>query len=309
MTTNDTPRNEQDRVSAPGIYAELPMPAYLGQPCPGPAVQGTDIKRLFDECPAYAFGLWSGNPNRAEEDETEATSFGTAFHMLLLEPENFARAYVVAPEGMNFSTKDGKALKAEAEAAGQEIVSHKAMQRMQRMRDEIAAHPMGRKILDRKAMAEATMVAKCPETGLWLKARPDFLMPDAPALTVNLKTAQRPNPRHWQRQASDLGYHVSAAFTRYVARLLLLHDALPYAFLVAGSKPPHLPFVATLEDAAVGWGDLIVRRGLRTFADCLAAGKWPGYSDEVVTIGLPVWEEKRLQQMHEAGYFTEEKAA
>lgn len=296
-----------------GIHFGVPMPNYLGQCAPGPAVQGTDLKRLWDECPAYAWGLYSGNPQRDEDEETVATSFGTAFHMLLLEPQEFARAYAIKPDGMNFSTKEGKAWRAEIEAAGLEIVSEAEMKRMQRMKDEIAAHRIGRLILERKAKAEATMIARDPETGLWLKARPDFLMPDAPALTVNLKTANKPNPRAWQRQASDLGYHISAAFTRRVAKLLGLHDALPYAFLVVGSKAPHLPFVATLKDSAMAWGDLIVTRALRTFADCLASGKWPGYADDVIEIDLPPWEEVRLQKMHEAGAFQmdekQEKAA
>ncbi|WP_374633990.1 PD-(D/E)XK nuclease-like domain-containing protein [Ferrovibrio sp.] len=286
-----------------GIHFGVPMLHYLAQPCPGPAVQGTDLKRLWDECPAYAWGLYSGNPQRDEDEETVATSFGTAFHMLLLEPHEFARAYAIKPDGMNFSTKEGKAWRAETEAAGLEIVSEAEMKRMQRMKDEIAAHRIGRLILERKAKAEATMIARDPETGLWLKCRPDFLMPDAPALTVNLKTAHKPNPRAWQRQASDLGYHISAAFTRRVAKLVGLHDALPYAFLVVGSKAPHLPFVATLKDSAMAWGDLIVTRALRTFADCLDSGKWPGYADDVIEIDLPPWEEARLQKMHEAGAF------
>lgn len=286
-----------------GIHKYVPMTEYLGQPCKGPAVQGTDLKRLWDECPAYAWGLWSGNPNHFEDEETPATGFGTAFHMLLLEPEEFKAAYALAPEGMNFTTKEGRAFKAEAEAAGREVIAHKAFLRMQRMKDEIAAHRIGRLILERKAKAEATMIARDPETGLWLKCRPDLLMPDAPALTVNLKTANKPNPRAWQRQASDLGYHISAAFTRRVAKLLGLHDALPYAFLVVGSKAPHLPFVATLKDSAMAWGDLIVTRALRTFADCLESGKWPGYADDVIEIDLPPWEEARLQKMHEAGAF------
>lgn len=292
-----------------GIHADVPMDRYLGQPCAGYAVQATDLKRLWDECPAYAYALWSGNPNAERDEETEAKSFGTAFHTLLLEPQNFDTAYAVKPEGMNLATKEGKAWRADVEAEGKEILSADAFKKMQRMRDEIAAHPMGRKILDRKAMAEATMIAQDPITGLWLKARPDFLMVDAPALGVNLKTANKPNPRQWQRQASELGYHVSAAFTRKVARLVGLHDLLPYAFLVVGSKAPHLPFVATLKDTAMSWGDLIVDTALRRFAECLNADKWPGYADEVAEVDLPPWEENRLQRLHEAGAFTGKEAA
>ena len=301
----------ETKITGAGIFAGIPMADYLGQPCPGPAVQATNLKHLWDECPAYAYALWSGNPRAERDEDTAAKDFGSAFHMLLLEPENFDRAYAVKPDGMTFATKEGKAWRAEQEESGREIITAAEHERMLRMCEEIELHPTGQLVVARKAMAEATMAAQDPETGLWLKARPDLLMTDAPPMAVNLKTAARPNPRLWQRQASDLGYHVSAAFTRRVARLVGLDASLPYAFLVVGSKPPHLPFVATLKDSAMAWGDLIVTAALRRFADCLSSGKWPGYADAVVEIDLPAWEETRLQRLHEAGAFEapERKAA
>lgn len=48
------------------------------------------------------------------------------------------------------------------------------------------------------------------------------------------------------------------------------------------------------DDAMIELGRRENRRLLRTYADCLAADKWPGYPQKLLPLGLPRWAEVAL---------------
>lgn len=286
-----------------GIHADVPMTDYLGQPAPGPCVQATDLKRLHERCPAYAFARWTGNPACIDDEhDTDATAFGTAAHCYLVEgAEKFHSLYAVKPEGHDGRTKEGKAwLAAHAAATFISADDFDALQAMARM---INAHPMARLAL-RDGIPEATAIVQDPETGLWLKCRPDYL---TPRLAVNLKTTMNNGADAFGRQCWSLGYHVSAAMTLDI--LARLGRPVPYAFLSIEKVPPYVPAVRALSDRFIVAGRLIYRRALRRFADCLSNGKWPGYSDEVETLSPTAWQDREIDTLIETEPVQQKDAA
>lgn len=80
-------------------------------------VSATDLRRAAERGGWYA--IWCRhNPRTSKAMET-----GTRIHQAMLEPETFDLSrYVCKPDGMSFATKEGKAWKADAEAAGLTIV-------------------------------------------------------------------------------------------------------------------------------------------------------------------------------------------
>lgn len=286
---------------AQGIHHGISFAQYLsGEGMPAPAVSGSDLVNFDTECAAYAYAFWRSNPNREQSEDTPATAFGSAAHCLILEgPDAFDARYVVKPEGMNFATKEGKAWRAEAEEGGHEIVSHEAWQRMNRMRAGLGAHPDAKRILFAGGKAETTMIARDPDTGLWLLARPDLFIERA-GLLVNLKTARALAVDAFERQVWSLRYFLSDAFARHVAKLCGV--ATPkHAFLVVGNEAPHLGYVAALKADAAAWGDQQVKTLLRQFAACVESGHWPSYSDGVLEIGIPAWGAQQLTQKIQTG--------
>jgi hypothetical protein len=162
------------------------------------------------------------------------------------------------------------------------------------MQAALMRNPAAAKLLRAGGVAEATMIATDPETGLRLLTRPDLYIGKL-GLSVNLKTTQSPHPEAWRRTCANLRYDLSDALFRRVARLLGIENA-SHAFLVVGSKPPHLNYVAALSAEAAFAADAQLDQILRRFAICIDSGHWPSYADGVVEIGLPSWAAAKIQQ-------------
>jgi len=270
-----------------GIHANVAMESYHGNCCPGPSVSGSVLFDLHQSCPAKALSRHYLSPWPREDDETEAKAFGIAAHTYLIEgKEAFEERFAVKPEDMSFSTKEGKAWK--AEHADREIVTFKEFEKIAGMAIGLAMNA-GTAHAFTDGRPEMTAIWKDPETGIFLKARPDYLRK---GLAINYKTTKAAAFEPFMRQAWDLGYCVSAAVCVDVMKGL--GEPAPYAFVVQEKTVPYLSKAYVLTDDYLVGGRMIYRRSLRKFADCLAAGKWDGYGDEVGTLPYPPWAERIL---------------
>lgn len=278
---------------ADGIHHNLGFAQYLYHGTFGPrAVSGSDLVAFETECPAHAYAFWRGNPDREVSDATPAMAFGSAAHAYILEgAEAFHARYAVKPDGLSLATREGKQWKESLE--GREIISFDDHMRIVAMAGALMSNPAAAKLLRAGGVAEATMIATDSETGLRLLTRPDLFIGKL-GLSVNLKTTQSPHPEAWRRTCANLRYDLSDALFRRVARLLQIENA-SHAFLVVGSKPPHLNYVAALSAEAAHAADQQLDQILRRFAACIDSGKWPSYADGVVEIGLPTWAAAKIQ--------------
>lgn len=272
---------------ADGIHYDVSFDAYLsGTGIPAPAVSGSDLVAYETECPAHAHAFWRGNPARIHNEPTASMALGTAAHCYILEGADvFHDRYAIKPEGLNFSTREGRAWRDEQE--GRSIISFDAHMQILAMRDALMAQPDARRLLEAGGRAEVTMIARDPETGLTLLCRPDLYISRA-GLAVNLKTTANPAPSSWRKTAANLRYDLGDAMFRLVAGLLGVQRP-SHAFMVVGSNAPHLGYVAALSAEAASAADQQLRQILRRFAKSVADNDWPGYTVGVLEIGLPQW--------------------
>ena len=285
------------KISKAGLY-ELPMSVYHGDCCDGFSVSGSGLIKIEQECPAKFWHQSYLNPAREEQNDTPAMAFGRAVHMLLLEgPECFKAHYVIRPEGLNFSTKEGKAWR---DAQTAEILTADDAIKIAQMVAAITEHPQARRAF-MDGLSERSLIWRDPLTGIWLKARPDWL-PNSLPFVPNYKTAASARPDDWVKTAADLGYHQSAALTVDAMKSVLDREVVPY-FVVQEKEPPYVVTVCMLQDTDIQWGRLLNRRALDTLARCLETGVWPGYASEAVECRLPGWTQTQLQREHEAGLF------
>lgn len=276
-----------------GIHEALPFADYLsGDGLPPLPVSGSDVVAFETECPAHAFAFWRGNPDRIRSDGgSPAMRLGSAAHCHILEgADAFHARYAVKPDGLSLATREGKAWR---ESIGErEIVSFDDHMRIVGMANQIETNPDTRPILGAGGKPEVTFIARCPDTGLTLLARPDLWIERADMI-INLKTTASPNPEAWRRTAANLRYDLSDAMARHVARLCGI-EAPRHGFLVVGSSEPHLCYLAALSPEAAAAADQQLLIVLRQFADCVATNDWPGYSRGVVEIGLPAYAAQRI---------------
>ena len=281
------------------ILPALPLGRISGEPMDSylydPGVGGHALWHLHSKCPAYAWARSFANPKREPDDGSRAREFGTALHMLVLEgPAKFHAHYIAKPEGLSFSTKDGKAWR--DAAAGRIILPAEDAAMIINIAQAVANHPDARRVLARTER-EVSLYATDEATGLRIKTRPDAL---SAWMAINIKTTADAEPRAWKRQAIKLGYHVSQAMTARVMGALGM-DALPYLFLVVEKARNPIVQLYELDDTLALLGEQIVDRSLRQWARCAESGVWPAYRDGVWRIGADKWDLDDIERMQNEG--------
>lgn len=271
-----------------GLHYDVPMETYHGNCCPGPSVSGSVLWDLHSSCPAKAVARHYLKPDDDDEEKTtEAKAFGTAANTYIIEGvETFEERYAVKPAGMNFSKKDGIAWRDSHSEF--EIITAAAYEKILGMSEGLQKNEATANAFT-GGKPEVTAIIKDRETGLYLKARPDYLRP---GLALNYKTTKSLGGEDFMRDAWKYGYCVSAAICTDV--LKLLGEPAPYCIVAQEKTKPFLAKAYVLSDDYIIGGRMIYRRALRKFADCLSSGKWEGYGDEVGTLAYPPWAERIL---------------
>ena len=223
-----------------------------------------------------------------EQPETPALFFGTAFHTAVLEPERFARLYVIEP---NFGDCRRKAPRQardawRAEHTGSLLLDSEQWRRITGMREALMDHPEARRLCEAE-QREVTGRWEDAETGLICKMRMDLWLPRIGAIG-DLKSTEDARPEAFQRSIAKFGYFRQHAMYVEGARECGV-DAKRFAMVAVEKEPPHLVAAYTLAPAAVERGARQIRRLLRTLAECLETDNWPGLPHGIHEIDLPRW--------------------
>lgn len=290
-----------EKITVPGLY-DIPMETYHGDCCAGPSVSGSGLVKI--EKTSLAHYWWDSyhNPKR-EPMDTTALSFGRAAHAWVLGEPEFNKYFVISPYD-EFRTKEARAWRDEQTRT---VVKAEQFEAIKAMHKVITATPLVRNaFVDGKP--EQSLIWQDKETGIWLKARPDWL-PNRIQFVPNFKTTRSARPSDFERQAFDLGYHQGAALTIEGLKQVLGWTNPSYYFVAQEKEPPYVSGLFIMRDTDIEWGALQNRRALRRLSDALMKGRWPGYADNAVEIMMPAWAEKKLLDQHEAGEFTVQQEA
>jgi hypothetical protein len=266
------------------ITGELSFAQYAALP----AISNTALGKL-SRSPAH-YKAWLDS---REEDESEALRIGRIAHRAILEPKEFeaefATLYAVKPDGMKFSTREGKDWKLAREGEGRSIITFEQAEFLSASAKSISTHKTAGKML-KAGRAELSVTAELD--GIPVKCRVDFAT-EGNAL-VDLKTARDASKRGFQRAIVDRGYHRQAAFYLDVCKAAGL-EKKHFTFLAVEKEPPFLLGCYRLDEQAIHQGRTEYRRLLELYAKCKAEDSWPGYPDTLEEIGLPQWAVKETQ--------------
>lgn len=313
-------------ITAPGIYPDITNEQYHGaEPCDAPSISSTGLKKLVPHVGLQGKGCsprhyWEAsplNPRRKPTPQTDALRIGSAFHDLLLLPDEFADRYHVTPEGFSRSqtVKQAGEIAAyeQARAEGLDILSDAEMKQIAAMVSAVRDHPAASAILSHGA-AEMTLAWKDEETGVWLRIRPDFIAFGRP-IGVNVKSTADASHAGFQSDVTKFRYaqsaaleidglriladHIKALFPKFVPPTHYLHPTVekPGKDWQPGDYLPVALWELPQED--IEYGRALNRRAIRTFADCLSADRWPGYADEPQPCGISGWAKKQIDNAFE----------
>lgn len=138
------------------------------------------------------------------------------------------------------------------------------------------------------------------ETGIIRRARFDWLRNPVKGrrlLIGDLKTADSAAPIRFGKSAADYGYIIAAA--NYVDGAIACGlDPDPQFILAVVEK--QAPFVVStfhVTDDDLELGRALMRSAIRTYAKCVAEDHWPGYSERVEPLELPIYYTRNLEDL------------
>lgn len=285
----------------PGLYPDLSNEDYHKDK----AIGSSGIKE-FAECPAlYEYKYLSG---KYKNDESKFSMIGTYAHVALLEPHLFEKNYMVSPENavvnkgksnektvpMNKTHGDWKKFAEEADDHYKRPLLYSEFEQAKAMAEAISLHDLASAMLT-GGRAEMSFFAEDPETGLMMKARPDYVVKiDTPKVkgfyiidykttALSLGTSKQSN------HAFNLGRHIQASHHKKVTELATKSKIAGVVYITQMQEAPHLIRVFIMPEEAIEMGDMECRRHLDAMAQCHATGVWPDYPHEIEYLIIPRW--------------------
>jgi hypothetical protein len=147
---------------------------------------------------------------------------------------------------------------------------------------------------------EQTMVWQDSETGVWCRARIDWLHDDLSAIDDLKTTTRSAHPEAFAKNLYSYGCDVQAAFYLRGLRTLeianadvIRYEPPQWRWIAVETSPPYGLSVVEPGPAVLELADAKVDAALKLWAECLERDVWPGYPTKVATAELPAWEEAR----------------
>lgn len=196
-------------ITQAGAYTDIEAEDYHGNASllPGPSLSSTGAKTILRQSPYHFWFNSPLNPNPVEEKDKANLNVGKAAHDMILLGHRWPEHYHVTPEGFSLgATKkfaDEIVAYEEAASLGKTILRDQDMEIVNRVVASLKANPLAMRVLS-NGVPEVTLAWQDKATGVWLRARPDFL-PNAFAtggkllILPDLTTARASNKR--QRSA------------------------------------------------------------------------------------------------------------
>lgn len=257
-----------------------------------PAMSKSRLWRIFDS--PEKFKYYEENP----KDKSSALIFGTAFHKIVLEPNEFDEEFLVLPS-IDRRTKEGKERFKELmeSANGRDVMSHEDYQKIVGMRESVLSNKYAKALVE-KSDHELSFFWKDELTGELCKCRPDILFQvGSSRIIADLKSCESAKTEDFMRDAIKYGYHVQAYMYK---EGLKQNTSLEYqfVFIAVEKKPPYSINIMKADDIFVRYGEDTFRELIGVYSECKSSGNWWGYngfSGIINTLGVPAWVESEYR--------------
>lgn len=280
------------------IVRDLSADAYHATP----ALSASGAWQLADECPAIYWHNSPLNPDAAPSGNGKPMDIGTALHLAVLEPGRFADRTIVV-DAADWRTKAAQVARDAAYESGVTPLLPKDQELVERLRAALLANEFAADLLD-GAETEISYFWTSEE-GVPCKARADLVTRDGRAIG-DLKASASASPVFFQRQAINAGHFLRSPWYADGWQLADGRRA-DYWYIIVAREAPHLVTLARLDERAIEWGRMMIRRSLELFQRCRERGEWPAYCDGPATLSLPGWAEYQLADQEQAGRFDRTK--
>lgn len=245
----------------------------------------SDVKTMLDGPRSYRLHM------DGPRESSDAMEFGSLVHSLVFEPDAMLLEYEVwDTEKGDRRGKEWTAFKAEADAAGKQVIREVDYLRALKVRDAVHSHPEARKLLDGKGFTEHVVRWTDPETGRPCKARVDRIRTSGRPIEADLKTtgSKLGNLRKFRNASADLLYHGQRGMYRDGIKEALGID-VDSRLIVAEAQGAFEVAVLKVSPDEVWAGSDLFHRLLEQIAECETTDSWPFLYPEAQELDLPSW--------------------
>jgi len=268
-----------DLVPSEGLYDAIPDNEYHADK--GSLSSSGARKLLPPSCPAI-FRYEQDHP----PESNDAFDLGHAAHTLVLG----YGAEIGEVKADGWTTKAAKEAREKLRAEGKTPLLTKQVDQVNRMAASLKSHPIAAALFA-DGVPERSMYWRDPETGVMLRARPDWLPTQTSGrlIVTDYKTAAGAEPGEFAKSAAKYGYHQQAAWYLDGIAALGLADDAAFVFVIQSKTPPYPVSVVELDQEALLLGRRLNRRAIDIFAECYETDTWPTWGNDVHLVSLPTW--------------------
>lgn len=265
-------------ITTTGIVRDLPETEYHAHP----ALSSSGARKLLPpSCPAV-FAWERDNP----PEPKAVFDLGSAAHKLVLG----AGLPIRVIDAKDWRTKAAQEQRDAARACDEIPLLTHEHETVRGMAAALGCHPVARQLFE-DGTPEVSLFWRDGRSGVECRARADWFTTNAlgEPVIVDYKTCASADPRAVARSVASYGYNVQQAWYVEGAVATGLAEDPGFLFVFQEKSPPYPVTVVALDREAVRVGTVRARRARSIYAECVASGEWPGYSDEVVRLSLPIW--------------------
>lgn len=232
------------------------------------------------------------------QEDTKAFLEGRATEDALQRPAEYAAKYITKPAGMNFSTKEGKAWRAEKQTLGLNIVEGETARAIESLVQTIDVCPVAQSLIQSANM----QVTVCHDdvSDRWnvpgIQCRPDWLGLDGSAATewapyaLDLKKTDHLYRLSSGRSIIKYGYNRQAAMVRMcLEREGVDISGFRYLLLGAETSFPYRWQVVEIPTLLIDKGQVWCERQLDRLSEHYTVGEWPLVSAQITVADIPAW--------------------
>lgn len=219
-----------------------------------------------------------------EDGDTRAKQIGTALHAAILEPEHFAKHYLVSTvDDRRLAEYKGLA----KDVGGDRVLTISEHRRIVDMQESVYRNKRASSILQAHGRRELSVFTKDPVTGVDVKFRFDFKGDGFTA--ADLKKCQDARGSEFVRAISNYGYYMQIAFYMDMWKAETAEDIREFPIIAVEENAPHGCICHDLDEVALMLGRKHYREALNTYAECLERGVWPAYGDDSELTSVTGW--------------------
>ncbi len=226
----------------------------------------------------YGLRYEKANPKKPTPDML----LGTLTHTLVLEPDEFAKQFILIPKLDQRSPKNRElkgALEKKAFEENLVIIDQKQYDHANAMAKSVRAHPLVQQNM-KQGFPEVSYFWE--KDGHKLKARPDWVNGK---YWMDLKTAKDATRQGFIRACADGGYHRRASF--YIDCAKFHGDDVDYVYVLVHKTPPYQVGIYTIPAKHLDVGRTQYTNALIDLKDYNPGDDVYGYSNIIQSVDMP----------------------